>query len=303
MKSIDEIKAIKANAESKLLAIPGVHGVGIGHKEVAGKETDETSIIVYVDEKKENVPDDEKIPSEINGIATDVKKGGGTAVPHSMDLNIYNPLRGGIAIGRIVGNGQIEVGTIGAIVKGKHDNKTKLLSSFHVLAVSTTWKEGDPISQPAGNPTNIVARLDKARLTGNVDAAVAIVDNSSNTLPIIEGIQGSVRGVIDVGELWMQKKTHVRKRGITTGPTEGEIKDISATVPFNYGHGITPGWQLSDQILIQPLSFSAGGDSGSAIVDDSGNIVGLLAGGNTFGIYANRIQNVLEACDISISTS
>jgi hypothetical protein len=303
MKSLDEIKTIKANAESKLLGIKGVHGVGIGHKEVGGQETDETSIIVYVDEKKENVPDDEKIPSEINGIRTDVKKGGGTAVPHSMDLNIYNPLRGGIAIGRIVGNGQIEVGTLGAIVKGNHDNKIKLLSSFHVLSVSTTWKEGDPISQPAGNQANIVAHLEKARLTGNVDAAVAIVANPSNTLPIIEGIQGSVRGVINIDELWMQKKTHVRKRGITTGPTEGEIKDISATISFNYGHGIPPGWQLSDQILIQPPSFSAGGDSGSAIVDDSGNILGMIAGGNALGSFANRIQNVLDACDVSISTS
>jgi hypothetical protein len=79
---------------------------------------------------------------------------------------------------------------------------------------------------------------------------------------------------------------------------------------MNYGHGIPDGWKLTDQLLIQSdassPSFSAAGDSGSAIVDDSGKIVGLLVGGPPNNIaltYANNIQNVLGAFDISVCTS
>jgi hypothetical protein len=311
MKSLDELKTIKRNAESQLLNIRGVVGVGIGYKEVGGQKTDEISIRVYVDKKRENVPGNEQIPPEINGTKTDVIEGEATAVPHSMDLKTYNPLRGGIAIGKSVGNGEIEVGTLGAIVRENPTNKIGFLSSYHVLVVGPTHKENDPISQPAGNPANIVAHLSaNARLTGNIDAAVAIVDNPSNTLCKIEGIDGSVTGVADVDELFMQKRTHVRKRGITTDVTHGEIIDFAASITMNYGHGIPDGWKLTDQLLIQSdassPSFSAAGDSGSAIVDDSGKIVGLLVGGppnNSALTYANNIKNVLGAFDISICTS
>jgi hypothetical protein len=213
MKSLDELKTIKRNAESQLLNIRGVIGVGIGYKEVGGQKTDEISIRVYVDKKRENVPGNEQIPPEINGTKTDVIEGEATAVPHSMDLKTYNPLRGGIAIGKSVGNGEIEVGTLGAIVRENPTNKIGFLSSYHVLVVGPTHKENDPISQPAGNSANIVAHLSaNARLTGNIDAAVAIVDNPSNILCKIEGIDGSVTGVADVDELFMQKRTHDHHR-------------------------------------------------------------------------------------------
>ena len=46
MKSLEEIKTIKRNAEIHLLKILGVNGLGIGYKQVGGQITDEIAIHV-----------------------------------------------------------------------------------------------------------------------------------------------------------------------------------------------------------------------------------------------------------------
>jgi hypothetical protein len=303
MISLDEIKKIKKDAESELLKIPGVNGLGIGYKEVDDQKTRELSIHVYVDEKKENVPSDEQIPKEIDGIKTDVIERERVAFPHGMDLTQVNTLMGGVAIGRSGGGNRIEVGTIGAIAIDNQTQQRCIISSFHVLAVDNSYKIGDTMSQPAGSP-NIVARLSQASLTGNIDAAVASVDNPGNVQCSIMDL-GPVKGVSDAGDLLMRNKTRVQKRGITTRVTQGDIRSIDATITVGYDPPIGQR-QLSDQILIQreTTSFSEAGDSGSGIIDGDGNIVGLLVGGPPGGdvTYANRIQNVLEAFNISVCT-
>jgi hypothetical protein len=65
---------VKKAALGRLLAIPGVHAVGIGSKIVGGKPTDEPSIMVFVVKKKpaSELPPDHVIPAEIEGVKTDV---------------------------------------------------------------------------------------------------------------------------------------------------------------------------------------------------------------------------------------
>jgi len=60
MKSLDEIRRIKNEAEAELLKLPGVVGVDVGYKYVGGKKTDVLAIRVYVKEKKD-VPKKEEI--------------------------------------------------------------------------------------------------------------------------------------------------------------------------------------------------------------------------------------------------
>ena len=57
--------------EADLLQRPGVAGIDIGYKTVEGEKTDTLAIVVYVAEKRD-VPPDERIPQEIQGIPTDV---------------------------------------------------------------------------------------------------------------------------------------------------------------------------------------------------------------------------------------
>ena len=47
-------------------------------------------------------------------------------------------------------------------------------------------------------------------------------------------------------------------------------------------------------------AMSAGGDSGSAVLDGSGRVVGLLFAGSESTTIINRIQNVMEALSVSI---
>jgi hypothetical protein len=64
----------KEDAEGSLRAIPGVHAVGIGKKSVNGAFTDELAIAVFVSKKKplSELAPHEVVPSQINGIKTDV---------------------------------------------------------------------------------------------------------------------------------------------------------------------------------------------------------------------------------------
>ena len=68
---MERIRKIKKRVEADLLKIPGVTGVDVGRKIVGGRKTDTLAIRVYV-EKKRDVPKIELIPSEIEGIPTDV---------------------------------------------------------------------------------------------------------------------------------------------------------------------------------------------------------------------------------------
>ncbi|OYD15457.1 hypothetical protein CH333_05690 [candidate division WOR-3 bacterium JGI_Cruoil_03_44_89] len=71
MKSLNEIRRIKAEVEAELLKLPGVTGVDVGYKYVKGKKTNVLAIRVLVKEKKD-VPEEEAVPREIRGVPTDV---------------------------------------------------------------------------------------------------------------------------------------------------------------------------------------------------------------------------------------
>lgn len=299
MKSIEEVKKAAQDAEAVLLRYPNVNALGIGYKETAGIPTNELSIHVLVDEKKDDILDSERIPSEINGIKTDVIKRDRKVFPHSMDTNTYTTIQGGIACGKF----PEYTGTIGAIVVDNATKELMILSNYHVLAVDNTHKEGDPIFQPPGTE-HLIAQLKYAALTGNIDAAVATINNSSNVhCTIMEVAEAGVKGVVDASEV-MVEKSSVTKRGITTRVTNGVIQTI-ITTPITVTYEWCD-WQVTDQIVIKgnATPFSLPGDSGSCVLNDSGYITGLLVGGPQDGsvTYANRIQNVLQTFNVSICT-
>lgn len=72
MTTLDEIRHIKKKVEKEILSHPGVTGVDIGYKTVGGKKTDILSIIVYVANKHDVSPEEEMLPTEIEGVPVDV---------------------------------------------------------------------------------------------------------------------------------------------------------------------------------------------------------------------------------------
>jgi hypothetical protein len=74
MTDVDRIRGVKRRAAARLHAIPGVHAVGVGGKIVGGRDSGELAVAVFVLTKKkpEELSEAELVPSEIDGVKTDV---------------------------------------------------------------------------------------------------------------------------------------------------------------------------------------------------------------------------------------
>lgn len=310
-----DLKRVKQAVEHEFLNRPGVVGVDIGYKEVQGQRTGELAIRVLV-ERKRDVPAPQRIPAEVQGIPTDVIERKfelhGLGVPAlelapQLDTGTYDPLAGGISVGpcRLV-RGQVFVGTLGAIVKDNASGEPLLLSNFHVLCVDKTWAVGDALSQPgvpdSGRcPRTVVGNLLRASLGEQVDCAVANVTRGT-TCAVAEIGPLKGQGLAALGDV-------VRKRGRTTGLTYGVVDTVDLTVTMSYGGDIGD-ITLTNQIGIRPdstrnVKFGDRGDSGSVLVNDRSEVVGLYAAGSSgdegYGL-ANPIGPVLTALNVSICT-
>lgn len=299
---IERLRQIKTAAEDDLLNRPGVTGVDIGYKFVHGRKTDEIVIRIHVAEKKD-VPADQQLPAQIQGVKTDIIQ---NRFRPAGDRGYYNPILGGIDIGplRVVDLESI-AGTLGAIVVDNVTRDRMLLSNYHVLCVNEGWDQGGDVLRRITQPSTggiLVATIQRGTLNKDVDAAVARLDNITRYACGVQDV-GAITGTA-VPELGMA----VRKRGRTTGLTYGTIQGLHATAAITFGHGVGT-IIFREQMEIYPDTtrnalFADQGDSGSTIVNDAGQVVGLLfaigADSNGRGI-ATPIQRVLETMNVSMA--
>ncbi len=98
MHDFEQIRNIKKAAQARLLSIPGVHAVGIGHKIVNNQPANDIAIMVFVVKKKDasDISPEDVIPAEIDGVKTDVYES--RAPRHHRDDKLYKELVGGIQI-------------------------------------------------------------------------------------------------------------------------------------------------------------------------------------------------------------
>lgn len=129
-----------------------------------------------------------------------------------------------------------------------------------------------------------------------VDAAAVTIINKVNVLVDILDIglpKGSKTASIDMS---------VQKSGRTTDHTYSAlVTSIDATINVGYGEGKTA--LFKNQILISQPGFSAGGDSGSLILDMDNYAVGKLFAGSDKVTIANHMYDYLEALDAKLVTS
>ena len=215
-----------------------------------------------------------------------------------------------VPIGVSVGHPEITAGTIGARVTDGTD--VFVLSNNHVLANENLASIGDPAIQPGdfdggSAPADTIGTLDDfepivfddATANNTMDAAialssVALLDRSTLTDGYGTPSNSPVEASLGLP---------VQKNGRTTGWTLGEISEINVTVNICYEGQVTctKSARFVDQLAITPGEFSAGGDSGSLIVTQSGNRpVGLLFAGSSARTLANRIQPVLARFGVTI---
>ena len=92
----------------------------------------------------------------------------------------------------------------------------------------------------------------------------------------------------------------VKKSGRTTGLTTGKVLQINADILVDYGVG--KGEVLFENQIISD-SYSQGGDSGSAVLNNNNEVVGLLfAGSDTITVFS-PIESILDTFGVEIVTA
>lgn len=204
-------------------------------------------------------------------------------------------------------------GTLGALVQ--RGSTYYILSNNHILARTNKGRAGEEVSQPGLIECycelcyQIVATLSDfvpvsfaRRRTNVVDAAIAqIIPGQVKTTGDILDIS-PISGSTVLPTLGLP----IQKSGRTTGRTFGTIAAIDATIFVKYPPRCSPALGRTatfvNQIRIDGAPFSAGGDSGSLILDlaSSPNAVGLLFAGTGTTTFCNPIDDVLAALGVSL---
>lgn len=322
-------RGVKNESIKLMMDKPNVTAIGVGYKN--GDKTSREPVIVVSVERKlptRDLTEIERIPTQINGIPTDVVVSGPfQAFAQTQRLR---PARPGISMGNV----QITAGTFGCVVS--RGGIRLILSNNHVLADgnnaalgsvvvqpgtldggrATTDRIGvlaesarivfdtdtDPVPPPSpqpggcsalvtrffGEPKQLLAPYN-ARGANKVDCALCKPDDEALISPDILGI-GIPLGVV-MGTLGMA----VQKSGRTTGYTRGEIEQIDVTSRIDYGGKFAT---FTGQLLAGAMSQP--GDSGSAVLDMNGNVIGLLFAGSNTSTLINPIQDVLEALRVEV---
>ncbi|MCB0305888.1 MAG: hypothetical protein KDI38_19150 [Calditrichaeota bacterium] len=332
-KELADVRKLLAESKRELLGRSNVVAVGVGYKTTAGKATKELALVCSVDIKKPKakLAASDLVPASIQGVPTDVNPVG--VIRALQDpTGRFRPAPGGVSIGHV----NITAGTLGCLVK-KND-KLYILSNNHVLANSNNASPGDPILQPGpydggqlaqdqiatlsefvpiqfagvggadpcglasgvagflnglaamvGSKTRLYSRRD-IEADNLVDCAIAEPVNPNDVVNEILGI-GTISGVADA-----TLNMAVKKSGRTTGFTTGTIQQIDVTVQVNYGSNQIA--TFVDQLMAGAMS--QGGDSGSAVLNDQNQLIGLLYAGSDTSTIFNRIQNVFSALQVTL---
>jgi hypothetical protein len=323
----DNLPKVHAEIERELKKIPGVIAVDIGFKETEGNITDTISFIVYVQEKKNesDLPAEQIIPKKIYGVQTDVVKmaNSSTGTATLPDDSKHRPIKGGMQIGNGIKDdrGFHHFGTLGCFATSIADGSILGLSNQHVMFAAGAHGEsggthnGSKIGQPEYWEScfccdcDLIGNLISGFNDGIVDCAICTINDDVEKRNEIEEI-GIVNGsapTVNVGGIITSIRIGdpVKKRGRTTGLISGSVQSI------NFGLNIN-GTLFTNQIHVIPDNpterFFDHGDSGSVLVNNSNQVVGLLAffpdaPGTTdpdgTGV-ANKIHEIMSRLNISI---
>lgn len=301
---IGKVQEVKNLKEESILALPNVVGVGVGNKQVKGKQKDELCVSVYVKEKisSDALPPGAEVPSAYEGIKTDVIEVG------EIEAQAYTARIRPAKPGYSMGHFRVTAGTFGCLVRDICPPcRTYILSNNHVLANSNAASAGDPILQPGRvdggvYPRDFIARLERfVPIRFNdpdrynlVDVALARPRDQRDVVSSIVAI-GTPKGIVEA-----KPGMSVIKSGRTTQTTTGTVIGVDATIAVGYGaSGVA---YFRNQILTTDMS--QGGDSGSLLLNrDDAKATGLLFAGSSRVTVHNNITNVLMGLGVELITA
>lgn len=327
-------KRIKQKVDKKVLSKQNVVATGLGFKNNDPEQG--IALITSVTKKKPmgfgkgKISRFQAVSKSYSGLQTDVVESGEFKALFDPTQRI-RPCPQGISIGHKA----ITAGTLGAWVN--YIGHKVILSNNHVIANSNDAEIGDDILQPGSYdggkvPDDVIAKLEKyipiefgggssncpiashivsllnwvaGKLGSNTQLQAIVSPTATNNL-----VDAAIAKPVDVEnikeEYWDGTKVnghsgvglgqYIKKYGRTTGFTEGEVLQTDVTVSVNYGSSGIATFQ--DQIMAGPMS--AGGDSGSTILNNHDEIVGLLFAGSDTTTIFSPIQLVIDALGITL---
>jgi hypothetical protein len=287
-------RAAKATAKTQ-----NVVGVGIDEKYVDGIPTGIKAIKFLVKTKSPvaGLMKSEILPKSVAGFVTDVEEVGNifplakkatvpTAATTPNPKTRLRPIQPGSSIGfEDPSNGFVMAGTFGLLVKDTPIYQPGLLDGGKVatdkVAELVRWVD---------------LRADQA--ANKVDCAIAKLtpqNIGSAEILFIGAPQGTGAAVVDMV---------VHKFGRTTSYRAGRVTSVAFDLTLDYEVGSVI---FQDQLAVRGLNnrkFSDSGDSGSAILERSSNmVVGLLFAGSTTGnlTFGNHISDVLSQLHVKLA--
>jgi len=329
--TVTTVRSVLRERSRELLGCANVVATGVGYKMVDGKLTDTPSIICSVVNKvaASSLSSRDLIPAEIGGVPTDVVATG-IIRAFQAPTDRFRPAPGGVS----VGHKDITAGTLGCWVR--RNGEWMILSNNHVLANINAAKIGDAILQPGSydggkNPDDQIATLEDfvtitlqelpsdCDIAGNIVAllnALSRVVGSDTRLKAvrIRAIENIVDAAIarplrqedvnpEILNIGAIERTAtavlgmpLKKSGRTTGYTEGQVTQVDVTANVGYGDNRTA--LFTDQIMAGAMSQP--GDSGSAVLNNNSELVGLLFAGSDTTTIINRIENVFSALNLTL---
>lgn len=292
---------------------------GVKNAEGVAYDTENNRVIVFVTEKlpAEALADDQLVARNVR-VDSDVL---GTGEFHTEDVHPtpqgtdahrdrHRPIVGGISEGptsrRSAGTG----GPVATVTDASHERwydtdeveegDVVRLSNAHVYVDSpgrstVPAQSGPAVVQPA--------IIDGARVA---DVVGEVIGHG----PLVDGVRAdcAARTIAQEGQdiaaflnLPADAGHSVRREGVRTGETltksgrttgvrSGEIIATSASLRVRMGGSDESSVLFRDQLVTQSMSRS--GDSGSAVFDETGALVGLLFAGSEQATIVNRIANV-----------
>jgi hypothetical protein len=315
-----------------LLSKRNVVGVGLGHKVSEGVTTDDLCLVVSVTHKVDTsaLAAEDLVPRALDGVKTDVVETGVLRAFGSGPQDRWRPV---VPAGVSVGHYHITAGTFGCLVQ--RDGQVFILSNNHVLAESNHGQQGDAILQPGpadqGTASDRIATLaDYVPLDFGTESPecpvaewsakmlnyVARAFGSSHQLQAVKRTDGVNRvdaalarplstDLVKSEILYIGAPTgagtaglgmQVQKTGRTTGHTRGMITQLDATLRIDYD-GRTA--LFTGQLVAGPMSKP--GDSGSAVLDMDGRVVGLLFAGSESATIISPIDEVFSALNVELA--
>ncbi|KEI00193.1 trypsin-like serine protease [Clostridium botulinum] len=286
-----------------LLNKRNVVGVALGYKTTNGFYTCQKCIAVFVIKKLaiNELDSNQLIPKYYNGIPTDVVQ---CDKPKFDALTAkVRPVINGYSISNILQDDT--AGTCGCLV---HDKYLYILSNNHVFASNNRAEIQTSIIQPSiydggKNPKDVIAHLyrfipikfiegDK-KPENQVDCAIAKVISRSFVSSAIAFI-GVPKGISKA--ILLQK---VRKVGRTTEETYGKVTYTNGTIIVQTE---VKGKEalFTNQIITSKMT--TGGDSGSLLVDEDLNAVGLCMSSTNQNTIVNPIESVLNSLKVKLVT-